>query len=1190
MKRIIVVIIIFLSCATVFAQQYNFSTFTIEQGLSQSQIFALYEDKGGYLWVGTDGGGVCRFDGTTFIEYNTELGLSNNQIRAIYQDHTGNIWFGTKDGYVSKYDGKNFTNYNNKNGLESNTIICITEDKNGTMWFGSVNSGLYKLNKNQFEKVNLKKYASITTVNCLYVSKNKELYVGSENKGLFKLENNQFVNYTTTEGLAGNTVNAIAEDANGNIWIATNTGASKFDGITFINLTTSNGLMCNDISSVIMDKSNNIWFGSYGKGVCRYNGKSFNYFNQTNGLPNNFITCMLRDNGGNIWLGSDGAGISKFDGERFKHISNEDGLTSMVMSIFEDKNKTIWFGTRGSGVCKFVDNKLSYLSTKDGMNSNVIYSINQDKNGNYWFGSKDQGISVWDGKRMKCFTTNDGLVSNKTYSIINDNNGYVWIGTYGGGINIYDGNKFTSLTKNEGLTSNSIYTLFKDKKGNIWIGTDNTGVDMIPADINAADLIKNNKLLENQVFNISKKDGLSNDQVMAITEDKAGNIWFGTFGGGICKFDGKQVSAFSMKTGLNSNNVYFLICDSQNMLWVGTEKGICRVDINSKFVMPIRIYSKVEGYRGIESNLNAVLEDSKGFIWFGTVKGVTQYNRNEDLPNKLQPLTHIEKVSLFFKDADWNIYSDSISRKTKLPVNLVLPYNQNHLSFQFVGIDLKAPEKVTYQWILDGFDNMWSPITTKREMTYSNIPHGHYTFKVRACNSDGVWDKEPVSFSFTIKPPFYFTWWFYFIVLGVVGSIVAGTIKIRERQHKHTRIMLEDEVQSRTLLLLEEKAKVEQQSEELRSQAESLEEMNHQLEKLSLVARETDNSIMIADKDGNIEWVNEAFTKVFGYSLEEFKEVRGDNIYETSSFPDIKNAITKASETRESIVYVSQTKAKDDSLLWIQTTLTPILDEYDMLKQLVAVDSDITKIKVAEQIIQREKDKSDSILNNILPMSTTEELKEKGYATPRSYKKATVLFTDVKGFTKISEKLTPQELIMELNTHFVKFDEIIEKFYIEKIKTIGDAYMCAGGLPIRNKSHPVDCVLAGLEIQRYMNDENEWKAGHDLPVWELRCGIHTGEVVAGVVGKKKFAYDIWGDTVNIASRMESAGEVGRVNISGDTYKMIKDYFVCEYRGKIEAKNKGKIDMYFVHGINPELSIDGKGFKPNEKFRQIMAEL
>jgi len=215
------------------------------------------------------------------------------------------------------------------------------------------------------------------------------------------------------------------------------------------------------------------------------------------------------------------------------------------------------------------------------------------------------------------------------------------------------------------------------------------------------------------------------------------------------------------------------------------------------------------------------------------------------------------------------------------------------------------------------------------------------------------------------------------------------------------------------------------------------------------------------------------------------------------------------------------------------------------------------------EIIDRERERSDKLLLNILPAETAEELKETGKATPKRYEKVSVLFTDFKGFTNIAVRLSPEEVVKELDRCFLEFDRIADRHNLEKIKTIGDAYMCAGGLPVANETNPVDTVAAALEIRDFMEKERRSRMEMGKPYWELRIGINTGPVVAGVVGKNKFAYDIWGDTVNTASRMESSGEPGKVNISGETYELIKDNFKCIHRGKILAKNKGEIDMYFV---------------------------
>jgi len=223
-------------------------------------------------------------------------------------------------------------------------------------------------------------------------------------------------------------------------------------------------------------------------------------------------------------------------------------------------------------------------------------------------------------------------------------------------------------------------------------------------------------------------------------------------------------------------------------------------------------------------------------------------------------------------------------------------------------------------------------------------------------------------------------------------------------------------------------------------------------------------------------------------------------------------------------------------------------------------------IVVLTKNLNQERAKSDSLLLNILPASVAEELKANDAVSPRHYESASVLFTDFVGFTQSAEGMTPNEVIAELDACFSGFDAIVKKYRLEKIKTIGDSYMAAGGVPETNRTHAVDAVHAALEIRRFMMELAEAKKQKNQPFWQLRLGIHTGPLVAGVIGREKFAYDVWGDTVNTASRLESSGVAGRINISGATYEQVKDFFVCEHRGKIAAKHKGEIDMYFVNAV------------------------
>lgn len=242
-----------------------------------------------------------------------------------------------------------------------------------------------------------------------------------------------------------------------------------------------------------------------------------------------------------------------------------------------------------------------------------------------------------------------------------------------------------------------------------------------------------------------------------------------------------------------------------------------------------------------------------------------------------------------------------------------------------------------------------------------------------------------------------------------------------------------------------------------------------------------------------------------------------------------------------------------------------------------------SKFESSQKEIAVEKQHMERLLLNILPEEIYRELLKDHTVVPQYYKSVSVLFLDFVGFTSMCEHIELRELISELNTHFTHFDDICERHFLEKIKTIGDAYMCAGGLPMRNHSHPIDIVWAAMEMMQYIENVNVEKrlAGKDL--WNIRIGINTGSVIAGVVGRKKFLYDIWGDTVNVASRMETGSNPGKINISGKTYEFVKKFFSCSYRGAIPVKHKDDIEMYYVDGFLPKYSLDTSGILPNNDF-------
>lgn len=257
--------------------------------------------------------------------------------------------------------------------------------------------------------------------------------------------------------------------------------------------------------------------------------------------------------------------------------------------------------------------------------------------------------------------------------------------------------------------------------------------------------------------------------------------------------------------------------------------------------------------------------------------------------------------------------------------------------------------------------------------------------------------------------------------------------------------------------------------------------------------------------------------------------------------------------------------------------------QLELRRQLRERDNILRELAETRAAVAREKEKSDTLLQNILPAAIAEELKEHQRVQPRYYEAATILFADFKGFTRLTEGLEPARLVQQLDDQFTRFDEIAERNRLETLKTIGDAYFCVGGLPEPNRTHAIDACLAALQMQDFIRRTNRQREKLRLAPWELRVGINTGSVVAGVVGKRRFSYDVWGDAVNIAQRLEAACEPGRINISASTYHHVRSVFELQPRGTIEVKNKGATDMYFLDRIKPEFSADPEGCRPNTQF-------
>jgi ligand-binding sensor domain-containing protein/serine phosphatase RsbU (regulator of sigma subunit) len=812
----------------------NFSTFGKLQGLKHGSINCLLEDNRGNIWLGTPGGGVTKYDGKSFTHFTVAEGLNSNEIYSIYEDKIGNLWFGSENAGVCKYDGKFFTHYSEKDGLSNNYVTSIFQDHNDDMWFGTSN-------------------------------------------GLSKWDEKSFTNYTNKEGLNNNVVYSIIEDDSKNLWIETGGGVCKFDGKAFYNYSTTQGLSDNTVLCSLKDKQGNLWFGTYQGGVTYYNGKNFKHYSITEGLSNQSVSCILEDKAGDIWIGTYGGGLNKFDGNSFTHFAENEGLNSNeILSLLEDRSGNIWVGTNAGGLSKYDGKTFTHFTEKEGLSNNLVLSVLEDKSGKMWFGSFN-GLNKYDGKSFSHFSMTEGMNSNDVKSIIQDRKGNLWLGTYEGGLSKFDGNTFTHYTEKEGLPSNIVFSIIEDKKGNIWFGTEGGGACKFDGRSFtiftekqglAGNFIKSilqdskgyiwfatagggiSKYDGKGFTNFNEKNGFCNNTIRNIFEDRKGRLWFAT-NAGVSMYNGSEFIDFTDKDGLSNNAVFSIVQDNIGNLWFGTRFGVSKLTekkcnevlkkIKSNTLTEndviFKNYTYQDGFLGVGVNGGNTMTQSKdGHIWMAANDRLMMYHPpvGGEKPDTNAPRIQLSNIELFNQSISWsnienkkdtsfllgngvkvgNFQFEGISNWNNLPEKLSLAYNNNYITFNFIGVTMNQPKKVKYQYILEGLDDNWSAVTTKNSAPYGNLPHGDYVFKVKAMNSEGYWC-SPVEYAFTIRPPFWQTWWFRTVVLlAIIGSIWYF-IKSRERKLVSEKLKLEKTVEERTAEVVEQKHMIEEKHKEI---------------------------------------------------------------------------------------------------------------------------------------------------------------------------------------------------------------------------------------------------------------------------------------------------------------------------------------------------------------------------------------
>jgi signal transduction histidine kinase/ligand-binding sensor domain-containing protein/CheY-like chemotaxis protein len=807
---------------------YNFKVYKRDPGnpnsLADDWIWTMIEHPDGVLWLGTNGGGLHKFDleKETFIHYQTIPGnpqsLSNNIVYSICVSHEGMLWVGTANG-LNRFEpiGETFKQYRadpkNHGSLTHNEVRMIYSDRGGTLWIGTAGGGLNKFDpKNETftcytsEPFN-KKSLSHNFVRCIYKDRFGTLWIGTEGGGLnqFDREKGEFIHYLTSSGnstgLNPNETRAIYEDRSGHLWIGTQSGLYIFDRDKelLISFQSEGGqpgdLNYNSIRSIYEDRSGVLWIGTHLNGlykIYRLKKRFSHYFskpNDTNRLSDNRVWAIWEDQSGALWVGTSN-GLNKSDAKRENFIhylndpSNPQSLShNNVMAIYEDRTGQLWIGTRGGGLNRFnreTETFTRYTSYQGDnsnfhtLSNNIVMTIYEDRSGVLWIGTYG-GLNKFD-KKSESFTRyqndvrNPSSISNdKVLAIHEDHSGALWIGTYSGGLNKFDRESET-------------FVRFKTKPGD-------TG-------------------------------GLDESNIYLLHQDRSGILWVGT-DGGLYQYNpqGNHFTRYGIEDGLPNKVIYGLLEDQQGNLWLSTNKGLSMFNPGKK---TFRNFDTGDGLQSNEFNYGAFFKSKSGEMFFGGINGLNSFFPANIKINCYKPPIVIIDLMIFNESVGIGepvrgikILDKDISRTAEIR----LSHNHTVFSFEYAGLNYALPEKNQYAYKMEGLDTGWNYVGDRRFATYAHVSPGEYVFRVKGSNNDGVWNEQGTSLKITIIPPFWKTWWFYLLCTLGLLFLVLGIHRLRVHQLKKQEKRL-------TQLVTERTQELEQAN---RCKSEFLARMSHEI-------------------------------------------------------------------------------------------------------------------------------------------------------------------------------------------------------------------------------------------------------------------------------------------------------------------------------------------------------------------------
>jgi len=873
-------------CFTAWPQlrQVKFEHIGTETGLSESNILSILQDSRGFMWFGT-GNGLYKYDGYTFTAYRNDKhkpeSISSNFIHCIAESRNGDLWIGTSGGGLCRYDRRKDrfirfqNNPSNSNSLAADEVYTVLEDSEGNVWIGTM-GGLdhFDSEENKFTHYRYNRNDSTSIgddyIRKIFEDRNHNIWIGTFKGGL-NLYNKNSKTFTrfqhskeNNRSIGSNDVFTMFEDSEGRLWIGTtengldlfNREKKEFFHFKY-NVANNNSLASNSVRSIAEHNNHQLWIGTENGGLSIFDIRERIFYNYTtdefdNASPgSNSVNCVYKDTKGNMWIGTFNAGIDmvNIDAARlshYRHISLRNSVSNnKVLCIYEDSRQNIWIGTDGGGLNLFNPQTGHFTYFKHEKNNkksicgNYVLSVCEDSKGNIWVGTWGDGITVMDRtyqkfKHFKANAEDSKSLSNKNaWKIFEDSDKNIWIGTYGGGLNKFNpwDDTFTSYQydeKNtEGIRDNWINSIHEDRDGNLWVCTSGGGLNRF-----------NKKTGKFASFMPEPgTNSISSANVNSLYEDRSGNLWIAT-SAGLNFFDKKnsRFTAYTADNGLAGNEVFGILEDGKGNLWISTDNGI------SCFNITARTFKNLSIADGLQSNRfkeQAFCKSRNGAMYFGGNNGFNVFFPENIKTVSFNPPVVITHFQIFNKDVPVSSndgHSSSLQENITEAKTIKLSYRNSFFSLAFASLNYCKPEKKKYAYMMEGFDKDWNETGTQHIATYTNLDPGKYIFKVKGLDNEGNWSPLIKTIGLVITPPFWLTWWFKLATVAIISGAAGGFYFIRINAIKRQRRILEQKVVKQTAelkLLNEEERKARREADKANIE---LEKKNRELEQFVYIA------------------------------------------------------------------------------------------------------------------------------------------------------------------------------------------------------------------------------------------------------------------------------------------------------------------------------------------------------------------